>query len=98
MVTVMAMVCVCMRAYAYMQCMRYRFASCMNTFGCKQAYGAVEDIHPCTCVALTVLCFTPRVVQWKRTALMYAILENNDAMVTALLEHNANVHIQDEVR
>ena len=98
MVTVMKMMCVCVRAYAYLQCMRCRFASGMNTFGCKQAYDAVEDIHPCTCVALTVLCFTPRVVQLKRTALIYAILEKNDAMMTALLEHNANVDIQDLVR
>ena len=29
---------------------------------------------------------------------MYAIDTNNDAMVTALLEHNANVDLQDKVR
>ena len=29
---------------------------------------------------------------------MYAIKNNNNAIVTALLEHDANVDIQDEVR
>ena len=37
-------------------------------------------------------------VQDKKTALMYAIYKQNDVMVTALLDHNANVDIQDEVR
>ena len=32
------------------------------------------------------------------TALMIAIDHKNDAMATALLEHNANVDIQDRVR
>ena len=44
-----------------------------------------------------MLCFTPRVAQedyYKRNALLWAILEKNDAMVTALLEHKANPEIQ----
>jgi len=38
------------------------------------------------------------VVQWNQTALMYAVHTQNDAMVTALLDHNANLDIQDMVR
>ena len=38
-------------------------------------------------------------VQWKKkTALMIAIMKKNDAMVTALLDHNADMNIQGEVR
>ena len=59
----------------------------------------MEDVHPFTCVALIVMSPTPRVVQDdKKTALMVAIEKKNDAMVTALLDHNANPDIQDEVR
>jgi len=70
----------------------------LHTSGCKQAYDSVEDAHPFTCVALIVISPTPRVVQWKQTALMLAIEKQNDAMVTALLDHNANVDMQDQVR
>ena len=66
---------------------------------CKQAHRSVEDVHPFTCcVALMVMSPTPRVVQWKRTALMFAIRNKNDAMVSTLLDHNANPDIQDRVR
>ena len=59
----------------------------------------MEDVYPFTCVALIVMSTTPRVVQrYKKTALMVAIWKKNDAMVTALLEHNANPDIQDKVR
>ena len=71
----------------------------LHTFGCKQAHRSVEDVHPFTCVALTVMPPTPRVVQWeKSTALIIAIEKGNDAMVTALLDYNANPDIQDGVR
>jgi len=67
--------------------------------GCKQAHRSVEDAHPFTCVALIVISPTPRVVQKEeRTALMIAIERGNDAMVTALLDHNANPDLQDGVR
>ena len=69
-----------------------------HSFGCKQAHRSVEDVHLFTCVALMVISPTPRVLKWKRTALMVAITKKNDAMVTALLEHNANPDIQDSVR
>ena len=69
----------------------------MSTFEYKQAYGSVEDVGPCICVALIVLCFTPRVVQKGYTALMRAINKENEKMVTVLLEHNANPDIQDKV-
>ena len=69
----------------------------MDTFGCKQADRFVEYVHPFTCVALIVMSPTPRVVQNKWTALMYAVYKKNDAMVTALLDHNANPDIQDDV-
>ena len=36
-------------------------------------------------------------MQAKRTALMCAVREKNDDMVTALLEHRAKVDIQDKV-
>ena len=53
------------------------------------------DAHPCTSVALTVLCFTPRVAQYEGwTALMIAIEKKNESAVTALLKHNAKVDIQ----
>ena len=58
----------------------------------------MEDVYPFTCVALIAMSPTPRVVQWKRTALMIAIEKKNDAMATALLDHNANLDIQDKVR
>ena len=74
-------------------------ASGMGTSGCKQAHRSVQDVHPFTCVALTVIFPTPRVVQHdKKTALMVAIRKKNDAMVTALLDHNADPEIQDTVR
>ena len=58
----------------------------------------MEDGHPCTSVALTVLCFTPRVAQDDGyTALMHAIREKNESAVTALLKHNANPDFQDKV-
>ena len=44
---------------------------------------------------------TPRVVQDKRdskTALTFAMEKKNDAMVTALLDHNADPDIRDDVR
>ena len=67
---------------------------------CKQAHRSVEDVHPFTCcVALIVISPTPRVVQkYKKTALMVAMEMKNDAMVTALLDHNADPDIQDTVR
>ena len=40
---------------------------------------------------------TPRVVQFKDSALMLAIYKENDAMATALLNHNANPDIQSAV-
>ena len=49
-------------------------------------------------IAVIVTSPTPRVVQSKRTALMRAIDYKNDAMVAALLDHNANPDIQDGVR
>ena len=59
----------------------------------------MEDVHPFTCcVALVVISPTPRVVQMRKTALMVAIENKNEAMVTALLDHNANPDIQDGVR
>ena len=71
----------------------------MGTFGCKHAHRSVEDVHPFTCVALIVIFPTPRVVQdEKKTALMLATEKKNDAMVTALLDHNADLNIQDRVR
>ena len=73
-------------------------ASGMDPFRCKQAHCSVENVHPFTCVALMVMSPTPRMVQDKMTALMYAIEKKNDAMVTALLDVNANPDIQDTVR
>ena len=74
-------------------------ASGMGTFGCKHAHRSVEDVHPFTCVALTFISPTPRVVQrYKWTALMVAMEKKNDAMVTALLDHNADPDVQDWVR
>jgi len=73
-------------------------ASGMDTFGCTQAHRSVEDVRSFTCVALIVISPPPRVVQFKKTALMLAIDKKNDAMVTALLDHNANLDIQDMVR
>ena len=70
----------------------------IDTFGCKQAHRSVEYVHPFTCVALIAMSPTPRVMQWKKTALMYAIEKGNDAMATALLERTANVDIQHNVR
>ena len=70
----------------------------LHTSGCKQAHRSVEDVHPFTCVALIVISPTPRVVQFEDAALMFAIKKGNDAMVTALLDHNANPDIQDKVR
>ena len=71
----------------------------LHTSGCKQAHRSVQDVHPFTCVALIVMSPTPRVVQEeKMTALMLAIEKKNDAMVTALLDHNANPDLQDKVR
>ena len=59
----------------------------------------MEDVHPFTCVDLIVMSPTPRVVQEEeKTALMHAIEKENDAMVTALLDHNANPDLQDVVR
>ena len=61
----------------------------------------MEDVHPFTCVALICISPTPRVVQDendKQTALIYAINKKNDAMVTALLDHNADPNIQNKVR
>ena len=56
----------------------------------------MEDVHQCTCVALTVLCFAPRVTQDDgSTALMWATSKSNESATTALLEHNANVDIKD---
>ena len=40
----------------------------------------------------------PRVVQYNMTALGYAVFNKNDAMVKALLDHNADVNVQDDVR
>ena len=58
----------------------------------------MEDVRPCTSVALIVLCFTPRVAQkYGYTALMRAIIQKNESAVTALLEHNANPEIKDKV-
>ena len=52
-----------------------------------------------TCVTLIVISPTPRVMQGEEmTPLMVAIEKKNDAMVTALLDHNADPDIQDEVR
>ena len=74
-------------------------ASDMGTIGCKHAHRSVEDVHPFTCVALIFISPTPRVVQWEdKTALMVAMTQKNDAMVTALLDHNADLNIQDYVR
>ena len=74
-------------------------ASDMGTFGCKHAHRSVEDVHPFTCAALIFISPTPRVVQLgKKTALMAAMEKKNDAMVTALLDHNADLNIQDKVR
>ena len=71
----------------------------LHTFGCKHAHRSVEDVHPFTCVALICISPTPRVVQrYKQTALMVAMTKKNDAMVTALLDHNADLNIQDHVR
>ena len=71
----------------------------MGTFGCKHAHRSVEDVHPFTCVALIFISPTPRVVQDdNKTALMIAMEKKNDAMVTALLDHNADLDIQDKVR
>ena len=59
----------------------------------------MEDVHPFTCVALTFISPTPRVMQRnKMTALMIAMEKKNNAMVTALLDHNADPNIQDKVR
>ena len=59
----------------------------------------MEDVHPFTCVALIFISPTPRVVQRsKMTALMIAMAKKNDAMVTALLDHNADPNIEDRVR
>ena len=59
----------------------------------------MEDVHPFTCVALICISPTPRVVQaYKKTALMIAMAKKNDAMVTALLDHNADPDIQNKVR
>jgi len=59
----------------------------------------VEDVHPFTCVALIFISPTPRVVQrYKKTPLMVAMEKKNDAMVTALLDHDADLDIQDKVR
>jgi len=49
------------------------------------------------CLKFRYYILAPRVVQWKRTALMLAIGKQNDAMVTALLDHNANLDIHDRV-
>ena len=58
----------------------------------------MEDVHPFTCVALICIYPTPRVVQYSNvTALMIAMGKKNDAMVTALLDHNADPNIQDNV-
>ena len=74
-------------------------ASGMGTFGCKHAHRSVEDVHPFTCVALICISPTPRVVQDDNTtALMIAMENKNDAMVTALLDHNVDPNIQDKVR
>ena len=71
----------------------------LHTFGCKHAHRSVEDVHPFTCVALIFISPTPRVVQrYKKTALMIAMDKKNDAMVTALLDHNADPNIGDTVR
>ena len=72
----------------------------LHTFGCKHAHRSVEDVHPFTCVALIFISPTPRVVQdnYKKTPLILAMGEKNDAMVTALLDHNADLDIQDKVR
>ena len=71
----------------------------LHTFGYKHAHRSVEDVHPFTCVALICISPTPRVVQRsEKTALMFAMEKKNDAMVTALLDHNANPDIQDKVR
>ena len=72
----------------------------LHTFGCKHAHRSVEDVHPFTCVALICIFPTPRVVQnyKKKTPLMIAMEKKNDAMVTALLDHNADPDIQDDVR
>ena len=69
----------------------------IHTFGRRQVYRSVEYVHPFTCVALIVMSSTPRVMQWKKTSLVYAIEKQNDAMVTVLLDHDANVNIKDEV-
>ena len=59
----------------------------------------MEDVHPFTCVALIVISPTVRVVQYyKITALILAMEKKNDVMVTALLDHNADPNIQDNVR
>ena len=74
-------------------------AAHLHTFGCKHAHRSVEDVHPFTCVALIFIAPTPRVVQDdKKTALMIAMEKKNDAMVTALLDHNADPNIKDTVR
>ena len=74
----------------------------LHAFGCKHAHRSVEDVHRFTCVALICISPTPRVVQDnhddKKTALMIAMEKKNDAMVTALLDHNADPNIQDRVR
>ena len=59
----------------------------------------MEDVHPFTCVALIFISPTPRVVQrYEKTALIIAMGKKNDAMVTALLDHNADLDTQDKVR
>ena len=74
-------------------------ASDMGTFGCMHAHRSVEDVHPFTCVALICISPTPRVVQrLKKTPLMIAMEKKNDAMVTTLLDHNADPDIRDYVR
>ena len=39
----------------------------------------------------------PVVIQYGYTTLLLAVAYEHDAMVTALLEHKANVDLQDEV-
>ena len=69
----------------------------MSIFECKQAYSSVEDVMPCTCVALTILHSKPRVAQNGRAALMHAIGGKNDGIALVLLERKANPDTQDEV-